>query len=42
VVTTGHPNVRFGPPPGDDLPADWAPALDLVRRHLLPVLRPAG
>ncbi|ADB34133.1 beta-lactamase [Kribbella flavida DSM 17836] len=39
VVTTGFPNFRFGPPPADDLPPDWAPALDLVRRRLLPVLR---
>ncbi|WP_432939649.1 serine hydrolase domain-containing protein [Kribbella sp. CA-253562] len=38
VVTTGFPNFRFGPPPGDDLPAGWAPAIDLVRRHLVPVL----
>ena len=38
VVVTGDPRFTFGPPPGDELPADWAPALDLVRRHLLPVL----
>ena len=38
VVVTGDPGFRFGPPPGDDLPADWRPALELVRRHLLPVL----
>jgi CubicO group peptidase (beta-lactamase class C family) len=39
VVTTGDPNFDIGPPPRDDLPPDWRPALDLVRRHLLPVLR---
>ena len=39
VVTTGDPGFDFGPPPGDDLPPDWAPALDLVRAHLLPALR---
>jgi CubicO group peptidase (beta-lactamase class C family) len=38
VVTTGDPGFDFGPPPTDDLPPDWRPALDLVRRHLLPVL----
>ena len=40
VVTTGDPRFDFGPPPRDELPPDWRPALDLVRRHLLPVLRP--
>lgn len=39
VVTTGDPRFDPGPPPRDDLPPDWRPALDLVRRHLLPVLR---
>ncbi len=39
VVTTGDPGFTFGPPPRDDLPPDWRPALDLVRRHLLPLLR---
>jgi hypothetical protein len=39
VVTTGDPGFDPGPPPRDDLPADWRPALDLVREHLLPVLR---
>ena len=38
VVTTGDPGFEPGPPPTDRLPADWRPALDLVRRHLLPVL----
>jgi hypothetical protein len=38
VVTTGDPGFRLGPPPADDLPSDWLPALDLVRRHLLPAL----
>ena len=38
VVTTGDPGFRFGPPPGDDLPDDWRPALDLVRRHLVGAL----
>jgi CubicO group peptidase (beta-lactamase class C family) len=40
IVTTGDPRFDFGPPPRDELPDDWAPALDLVRRHLLPVLLP--
>jgi CubicO group peptidase (beta-lactamase class C family) len=39
VVTTGDPGFDPGPPPRDELPADWRPALELVRRHLLPVLR---
>ncbi len=39
VVTTGDPRFRFGPPPGDELPDDWRPALDLVRRHVVPALR---
>jgi CubicO group peptidase (beta-lactamase class C family) len=38
VVTTGDPGFDLGPPPRDDLAPDWRPALDLVRRHLLPVL----
>jgi CubicO group peptidase (beta-lactamase class C family) len=38
VVVTGDPRFTFGPPPSDELPGDWAPALDLVRKHLLPVL----
>lgn len=40
VVTTSDPGFTFGPPPQDEMPADWAPALTLVRRHLLPVLDP--
>jgi len=40
IVTTGDPKFSFGPPPTDELPADWAPALRLVRRHLLPALGP--
>ncbi|HZA03145.1 MAG TPA: serine hydrolase domain-containing protein [Propionibacteriaceae bacterium] len=42
VVTTGDPGFDLGPPPTDDLPENWRPALDLVRRHLLPVLGQAG
>ena len=38
VVVTGDPVFTFGPPPSDDLPEDWAPALELVRQHLLPAL----
>jgi CubicO group peptidase (beta-lactamase class C family) len=38
VVITGDPGFQPGPPPSDRLPDDWRPALDLVRRHLLPVL----
>jgi hypothetical protein len=38
VVTTGDPGFDPGPPPRDDLPPDWQPALHLIRRHLLPVL----
>jgi CubicO group peptidase (beta-lactamase class C family) len=38
VVVTGDPRFDVGPPPRDELPPDWRPALDLVRRHLLPVL----
>ncbi|SDD32240.1 serine hydrolase domain-containing protein [Auraticoccus monumenti] len=38
VVVTGDPHFDAGPPPRDDLSPDWAPALHLVRRHLLPVL----
>ena len=39
VVTTGDPRFDPGPPPHDELPSDWRPALELVHRHLLPVLR---
>jgi CubicO group peptidase (beta-lactamase class C family) len=39
VVVTGDPRFRLGPPPTDELPADWRPARDLVLAHLLPVLR---
>ncbi len=39
VVVTGDPRFDPGPPARDELPDDWRPALDLVRRHLLPVLR---
>jgi CubicO group peptidase (beta-lactamase class C family) len=44
VVTTGDPAFDPGPPPTDAMPDGWRPALDLVRRHVLPVLqeRPAG
>jgi CubicO group peptidase (beta-lactamase class C family) len=42
LVTTGDPGFEVGPPPTDRLPADWAPALTLLRRHLLPVLRAAS
>ncbi|HYP46911.1 MAG TPA: serine hydrolase domain-containing protein [Propionibacteriaceae bacterium] len=38
IVTTGDPKFTFGPPPADELPADWAPALELVRQHLIPAL----
>ncbi|WP_328476280.1 beta-lactamase family protein [Actinoplanes sp. NBC_00393] len=38
IVTTGDPRFEPGPPPHDALPADWRPALDLVRRHLFPAL----
>lgn len=38
VITLGHPQFDLGPPPHDSLPDDWRPALDLVRRHLLPLL----
>jgi hypothetical protein len=38
VVITGDPGFEPGPPPSDQLPGDWRPALELVRRHLLPVL----
>jgi hypothetical protein len=38
IVTTGDPGFSFGPPPRDELPADWAPALELVRQRLLPAL----
>ena len=39
VVTTGDPRFTFGPPARDELPPDWRPAVELVRRHLLPILR---
>jgi CubicO group peptidase (beta-lactamase class C family) len=39
VVTTGDPGFHPGPPPTDELPPDWRPALDLVRRHLFPLLQ---
>lgn len=42
VVATGETGFNVGPPPRDALPADWAPALDLIRRHLLPLLRGQG
>ena len=42
VVTTGDPRFDAGPPPRDELPPDWRPALDLVRAHLLPVLAGTG
>ena len=42
IVTTADAGFDPGPPPTDAMPADWAPALDLVRRHVLPVLRPTG
>ena len=42
VVTTGDPGFDPGPPATDQMPADWRPALDLVRKHLLPVLLAAG
>ena len=41
VVTTGDPAFTFGPRPSDSMPEGWRPALELVRRHLLPVLRGA-
>ena len=39
IVTTGDPRFSFGPPPSDELPEDWRPALDLVLRHIVEVLR---
>lgn len=42
IVTTGDPGFDPGPPATDQLPPDWRPALDLVRRHLLPVLLDTG
>jgi CubicO group peptidase (beta-lactamase class C family) len=42
VVTTGDPAFDPGPPPTDQMPADWRPAFDLVRQHLLPVLLDHG
>ncbi len=39
VVTTGDAGFDPGPPPTDAMPPGWRPALDLVRTHLLPVLR---
>jgi CubicO group peptidase (beta-lactamase class C family) len=38
IVTTGNPAFDPGPPPTDALPPDWRPALDLVRRELVPLL----
>jgi CubicO group peptidase (beta-lactamase class C family) len=38
IVVTGDPRFDLGPPPTDALPEDWRPALDLVRRHLVPAL----
>jgi CubicO group peptidase (beta-lactamase class C family) len=38
VVITGDPGFDLGPPPTDELPPDWRPALDLVREHLGPLL----
>jgi CubicO group peptidase (beta-lactamase class C family) len=38
VVVTGDPRFRPGPPPSDDLPADWRAGLELVRREVLPLL----
>lgn len=38
VVVTGDPRFDPGPPTRDELPDGRRPALDLVRRHLLPVL----
>jgi CubicO group peptidase (beta-lactamase class C family) len=37
IVTTGFPNFRSGPPPTNDLPPNWRPALELIREHVLPV-----
>jgi CubicO group peptidase (beta-lactamase class C family) len=42
VVTTGDPRFDFGPPPRDELPPDWQPAVHLVRRYLLPTLSGAS
>jgi hypothetical protein len=39
VVATGDPQFSFGPPVSDVMPPGWRPALDLVRSHLLPLLR---
>ena len=38
VVATGDPGFDPGPPPVDELPSDWRPALDLIRAELLPAL----
>lgn len=38
IVTMGDTGFRPGPPPHDNLPHNWRPALDLVRHHLLPAL----
>ena len=40
VVTTGDPGFDPGPPPSDQMPDGWQAPLELVRRHLLPALRP--
>ena len=39
VVMTGDTGFQPGPPARDELPPDWRPGLELVREHLLPVLR---
>lgn len=38
VVTTGDANFDPGPPPTDDMPEGWRPAVKLVREVLVPVL----
>jgi hypothetical protein len=38
VVVTGYPGFKPGPPPSDDMPQRWRPAVDLVRDRLLPLL----
>ena len=38
VVVTGDPGFDPGPPPTDELPPNWRPALELVREHVVPVL----
>jgi CubicO group peptidase (beta-lactamase class C family) len=42
VVTTSDPGFDPGPPATDQMPPDWRPALDLVRKHLVPVLQDVG